>query len=415
MPYHAALDRQSDGTVKANAAAGWAQVGGPGTDEAAMRLVPGALVALMMTTAGCAGGGEAAGPAESAAAVIRLGTLVPLTGRSSASGEAMVNAARMAVDDANARGGVLGRRVELVVGDDACDAGTAVTAARTLVARDITVSVGGYCSSATVPTLKIFRSAGVPMVVAASNSTDLLTPKYDNVFLISGTVAAEAQFAADWMTRAGARRLAVVHDGTSFPVTLAEAAVAAAGRSGALTVTGQWEISQGAASYARTATAVMGSGADVVYFTGYYGEARQLVVDLRSRGYRGRVVVGDGATDGPLLEGLTGAQTRELYATALLVPELMPELAAWSQRHRAAFGSAPGPSSVEAYDAVTVALDGIRRAGTTDREAVRKAIAGTDLAALSGPASFNADGTRTTPRFLLLRAAGTQFRLADRG
>ena len=233
--------------------------------------------------------------------------------------------------------------------------------------------------------------------------------------MISGTVAAEAVFAVVRMISSGARRLALVHDGTSFPVTLAEATVAAAGRPGGPAVTGQWEVSQGAESYARTAGAVVGSGADVVYFTGYYGEARQLVVDLRSRGYRGSVVVGDGATDGPLLEGLTGAQTRELYATALLVPELMPELAAWSQRHRAAFGSAPGPSSVEAYDAVTVALDGIRRAGTTDREAVRKAIAGTDLAALSGPASFNADGTRVTPRFLLLQATGTQFRLAPPG
>jgi len=377
-----------------------------------MRLLPGALVALMMaTTAGCAGGGEPGGPSASPAAAIRLGTLVPLTGRSSASGEDMVSAARMAVDEANAAGGVLGRRVELVVGDDACDAGTAVTAARNLVAQDITVSVGGYCSSATVPTLRIFRAAGVPMVVAASNSTDLLTPKYDNVFLLSGTVAAEAEFAAAWMTGSGARRLAVVHDGTSFPVTLAEASVAA-GRSGGLTVTGEWEISQGAESYSRTAHAVIASGADVVYFTGYYGEARQLVIDLRSQGYRGRIVVGDGATDGPLLDGLTGAQTTGLYATALLVPGLMPELAAWSERYRAAAGSAPGTSTVEAYDAVTVALDAIRRAGSTDREAVRKALAGTGLTALSGPVSFQADGTRTTPRFLLLQATGTQFRLA---
>ncbi|MEV4702740.1 branched-chain amino acid ABC transporter substrate-binding protein [Actinoplanes sp. NPDC049316] len=377
-----------------------------------MRLVCGAVVALVLaTTGGCADGRDPAGAAGSAAGTIRLGTLVPLTGRSSSSGEAMVSAARMAVDEANARGGVLGRRIELVVGDDACDAGTAVTAAHAMVAQDVTVSVGGYCSSATVPTLKIFRAAGVPMVLAQSNSTDLLTPKYDSVFLVCGTVAAEADFAAGWMTRTGARRLAVVHDGTSFPVTLAEATVAAARASGTIGVAGEWEISQGAPGYGRTAKAIIDGGADVVYYTGYYAEARQLVVDLRARGYRGKVVVGDGATDGPLLEGLSRAQTADLYGTAMLVPELMPELATWSQRYRTAVGSPPGPSTVESYDAVTVALDAIRRAGTTDRAAVRKAIAETDMTALSGPMSFNPDGTRTTPRFLLLHATGTGFRV----
>ncbi|MGA5302604.1 branched-chain amino acid ABC transporter substrate-binding protein [Nucisporomicrobium flavum] len=377
-----------------------------------MRLLCGAALALLLASvAGCAGGQDTADAAAPAAGVIRLGTLVPLTGRSSPSGDAMVSAARMAVDEANARGGVLGRRVELVVGDDACDAGTAVAAAHAMVAQDVTVSVGGYCSSATVPTLKIFRAAGVPMVLAQSNSTDLLTPKYDSVFLVCGTVTAEADFAADWMTRLGARRLAVVHDGTSFTVTLAESAVAAARRSGTLGVAGEWQIRQGAPGYARTAQSLVASGADVVYYTGYYAEARQLVVDLRDRGYRGIVVVGDGATDGPLLDGLSGPQIADLYGTALLVPELMPELASWSQRYRAAVGSAPGPSTVEAYDAVTIALDAIRRAGTVDREAVRKAIAATDLTALSGPVSFNPDGTRTTPRFLLLHATGTGFRL----
>ena len=96
-------------------------------------------------------------------------------------------------------------------------------------------------------------------------------------------------------------------------------------------------------------------------------------------------------------------------------PEFLPELADWSQRYRTAYGSAPGPSTVEVYDAVTVALDAIKRAGSTDREAVRKAIATTDLEALSGPLSFNPDGTRNTPKFLLLRAENGKFALEPAG
>jgi branched-chain amino acid transport system substrate-binding protein len=325
----------------------------------------------------------------------------------------MVNAARLAVDETNAAGGVLGRKVELVVGDDACDPGTAVAAATTLVGDDVTVSVGGYCSSATVPTTKIFRTAGVPMIIPLSNSTDLISPGYDNVFLLSGTVQAEGIFAVDQIAELGGRRLAVVHDGTSFPLTLAEATAAAAKAAGSsVTVAAELPLAQGAATYVRVADQVLASGADSVYFTGYYGEANQLVKDLRGRGFAGLIVVGDGATDGPLREGLTPAQLTKLYGTTLLVPEFMPEAADWSERYRAAYGQAPPPATIEAYDAVVLAVDAIRRAGKADKAAIRTAIANSKgVKLVSGPVSFAGDGTRNDPRFLLLRAKTNGFEL----
>ena len=372
-------------------------------------------VVVLALLAGCGDAGEATEAAPPEEGVVRLGTLVPLTGRSSHSGESMLNAARMAVDEANSAGGVLGKRVELIAEDDACDPGTAVTAAQTLVKKDIAVSVGGYCSSAVVPTLKIFRAAGVPMIVAQANSTDLIIPRYDSVFLLCGTVAAEAEFAVGWMKRLGGTRLAVVHDGTSFPMTLAESTVASAGRAGGLAVTETLKLSQGAPSYARIAASVLAGKADIVYFTGYYAEANQLIGDLRDAGFAGKIVVGDGAADGPLLRDLKPAQTKGVYGTALIFPQFVPELAEWSARYRSAVGSAPGPSTVEAYDAVRVALDAIRRAGSLDRARIRAALAGTDTTAMSGPVSFNPDGTRTKPTFLLLRAQGGQFTLEPTG
>ncbi|WP_175543762.1 branched-chain amino acid ABC transporter substrate-binding protein [Micromonospora pattaloongensis] len=365
-------------------------------------------VLVCAALAACVGGGDP----RPVAPVIRLGTLVPLTGVNAPSGQAMVNAQHLAVNEANDAGGVLGRRVELVVQDDACDPGTAVIAAGNLIAQDITVSVGGYCSSATVPTLQIFRAAGVPMVIPLSNSAELLAPGYDSIFLICGTTQAEGRFAVAAMSRLGARRLAVVHDGTSFPVSLAESTVTAARAAAAtgIRVVGQFELSQAAARYTRIAQRVQASGADTVYFTGYYAEANRLVMDLRTAGFTGKIVVGDGAVDGPLLHGLTEAQRRNLYGTTFIVPQFMPALADWSARFTRAVGHAPGPSAPEAYDAVTLALDAIRRAGSLDREAVRRAIAASaDVPLLSGSPRFNPDGTRSNPTFLLLTARGDGF------
>jgi branched-chain amino acid transport system substrate-binding protein len=376
------------------------------------------LTALLLLAGLSACGGEDDTPqsgASSAAAAttIRLGSLAPISGRNSYSGEAMVNAAKLAVAEVNAAGGVLGRQVELVAEDDACDPGTAVTAAQTVVKKDVAAFVGGYCSSAVVPTLKIFHDAGIPMIIALANSTDLLKPGYDSLFMICGTVIAEAEFAVDWMKKLGGTRLSVVHDGTSFPVTLADSTAEQARKTGKLKVAGELKLSQGAGDYRRTALSIIGSKADIVYYTGYYGEANQLIKDLRAEGFTGKVVVGDGATDGPLLENLTEAESREVYGTALLVPEFMPELKAWSQRYKAAYGTDPGPSTAESYDAVMVAVEAIKRAGSTDHEAIRTALGDTDYTGLSGPMTFNDDGTRVVPKFLLLKADGKKLTLVS--
>jgi branched-chain amino acid transport system substrate-binding protein len=88
----------------------------------------------------------------------------------------------------------------------------------------------------------------------------------------------------------------------------------------------------------------------------------------------------------------------------------MPGLAEWSKRFRAATGRAPASSAPEAYDAVRLAIDAIRRAGTIEHEAVRRALASTtDLRLLSGMAQFNPDGTRVSPNFLFLAVRDGRF------
>jgi branched-chain amino acid transport system substrate-binding protein len=368
------------------------------------------LATAVLATGALAGCGKKDDQGPASPGVIRLGALVPLSGGNSPSGQAMVDAQQLAVREANDAGGVLGRRVELVVEDDACDPGTAVAAATKVIARDITVSVGGYCSSATVPTMKIFRDARIPMVIPLSNSAELLQPKYDSVFLVCGTAAAEASFAVTSMVRLGGHRLAVVHDGTSFPLSLADSTVNDAGATAGISVAGQFALSQGAPSYLRIAEQIIGSGADIVYYTGYYAEANQLILDLRVAGFTGKIMVGDGAVDGPLLQNLTPQQSNDVYGTTMMVPEFMPALADWSARFTKAVGHAPGPSTPESYDAVKLALDAIRRAGSLDRSAVRQAIAATtQLPLLSGDPRFNPDGTRVSPTFLLLAVRDNRF------
>jgi branched-chain amino acid transport system substrate-binding protein len=348
--------------------------------------------------------------------VLRLGALVPLSGSSAAIGTSMAAAFKMAVNEANDAGGVLGHQVELVIQDDACDPGTAVEETNKLVAKDIIASVGGLCSAATVPTLKVFRAAGVPMIIPASNSTDLLAPRYDSVFLLAGTTAIEAKRAVAWMRPLGSRRLALVGDGTSFSGTVAAAAAASVRKRGSgVTLAAELKLSQGATSYPRIVQAVQRARADMVFFTGYHAEAATLIHDLRAAGYTGKVMLSDGGVDPMLFKALTPAQAEGVYGLALPLAQFEPRAAAWSTRFKAFTGAAPGPFTMQAYDAVRLALDAVRRAGTLDRAAVRKAIANTapgDLTLLSGPSKFNPDGTQPNSTFLLLQVRNGAFALA---
>jgi branched-chain amino acid transport system substrate-binding protein len=349
--------------------------------------------------------------------VLRLGALVPLSGDSAPTGLQMIPGFQLAVNEANEAGGVLGHRVELVSGDDGCDPQTAVTAANAIVVKDITVSVGGYCSSATVPTLKVFRKADVPMIIPGANSTDLLAPRYDNVFLLAGTTAIEAQRAVEWMGPLRTRRLALIHDGTSFSQTIVQAAAKSITQPGSrITLAAELRLSQGAEKYPRIVEAVLASRADMVFYTSYYAEGGKLIRDLRSAGYAGKIMLSDGGVDPSLFRQVSAAQAEGVYGIALPMAQFTPGVAAWSGRYEALAGRPPGPFSMQAYDAARLALDAVRRAGTLDHAAVRVAIATTapgDIDLLSGPSKFTSDGTQVDPTFIRLRVHNGTFTLAD--
>jgi branched-chain amino acid transport system substrate-binding protein len=370
-------------------------------------------VALALFSAGCGGSpartaGADAPSDATPSAVVRFGTFLPLSGTFSAHGPPDRKAMEIAVEEVNEAGGLLGRRLVLDVIDGACDPQTAVAAVAQLIRNKVDVTMGAVCSTSLIPAIPLLRAAAVPHVEPSANSTDLLAGNYDGLFLLIGTVDDEAAASVPWLPALGAKRTAVVHDGTSFALTLARSVhreLISAKRPGPEPL----QLNQGALTYAPLVKKILASKADSVFFTGFYAEAGVLVKNLRSAGFTGPVIVGDGSADLSIRNFAGAADMKNLYFVSPPLPTTTPSAAAWHKDYVARAGREPGAFSMQAYTAVKVAAAAVLHAGSTDHAAVRAALAMTDFVAPYGRVTFDARGVENGTGFQLLRIVGSQF------
>ncbi|WP_240120416.1 MULTISPECIES: branched-chain amino acid ABC transporter substrate-binding protein [unclassified Streptomyces] len=375
--------------------------------------VAAAFAAAALVLTGCqgalgSGGKDSDGP-------ITLGMAIPISGSSAAAGPYMKNGAQLAIDEINADGGVLGRKLKLNVQDSACDPKTAVTAANKLVAAGVTVSVGGYCSSATLPTLSVFDKADIPMVVPAANSGDLVAQKLPNVFLINGTGAQQAQAAVEWMSRQKATRVALLDDNTSYStdITKRTRADIEEGGSGMKMVLKE-SVNAGESDYGSNVDAIVKAKPDFVYWTGYYQEGGLLIRQLRQAGYKGDIMVADGNVDAKLISIAGKGNAQGVYATMTETPDTIEGASNWISDYKEKFGSEPGPYALQSYDAVRVAAKAIEDADGTDGKKIMDALTQIDgFKLFSGPLKFTSNHTLSQGGFRILRVSDTTFTLVD--
>jgi branched-chain amino acid transport system substrate-binding protein len=163
--------------------------------------------------------------AKPAGAEIRIATAGPMTGDYAWFGEQYQRGAGLAVADLNAKGGVLGQRVELIVGDDFCDPDQAVTLARKLVSDGVAFVAGHWCSHASIPASKVYEAAKILMIAPGAINSKLTDEGGPNVFRVCGRDDRQGTKVADYLGDHWAgKKIAILNDGTVFGAGLADAA-----------------------------------------------------------------------------------------------------------------------------------------------------------------------------------------------
>jgi branched-chain amino acid transport system substrate-binding protein len=154
--------------------------------------------------------------ATTARADIRIGVASDLTGALAWFGEQYQRAAEMAVEDLNAKGGVLGQSVELIIGDDFCDPDQAVALARKLASDGVVFVAGHLCSHSSIAAAKVYETAKILMISPSSASAKLTDEGGPNVFRVCGRDDRQGFKVADYLADHWAdKEIAILDDGTT--------------------------------------------------------------------------------------------------------------------------------------------------------------------------------------------------------
>ena len=317
---------------------------------------------------------------------IRIGEYASLTGKEAAYGETSHKGIVLAVEELNAKGGVLGRPFELHTEDNQSKQGESATAVKKLISRDHVVALlGEVASIRSLEAAPVIQNAHLPMVSSASvNSkvTEVGNYIFRVCFVDSFEGAVLAKFVREHLHLRRVAILTSVSNAYSVGMTrvFKERFLAASGE-----VAVEQKYSEGDKDFRAQLTAVKASGAEAIFASGYYTEAALICVQARQLGLNLPIFGGDGWDAPPLLE-IGGTAMEGTYLCAHYSQDNpSPEVQNFNSRYQARWGAAPDAWAALGYDSTFVLADAIRRAGSADPAKIRDALAATrDFPAVTG-------------------------------
>ena len=334
--------------------------------------------------------------ASVAADVIKIGVQAPITGEYANEGQSINNGVKLIVDQYNAKGGVLGKKIEVVTCDDQGTAQQAAICAKKLVNEGVKAVIGSYTSGATEAAQTTYFRAGV-LQTSDGTSDSLTKHKYWTFFRNSFPNSAEADFIAEYFVDAKKyKKIVVLSDYSSYSTDLAAATMKALKAKNA-NVIYEGKIKAGTQNFTATLTKIKSMEPDVIFFGGYYTDGGLLRAQQEQLGIKADFVGGD-SNDNPDFMKLAGASAKGAYLINVPTPDILPYDIAkqFLVDYKAKFNAMP--SSVWALmnvDGLRAILHTMEQLKTEDTKAISDAMHKMkDFPGITGPVTFREDGER---------------------
>jgi len=337
-------------------------------------------------------------------AVIKIGEFASLTGKEATFGVSSHEGTLMAIEEINAAGGVLGKQLELLTEDTQSKAGEPATVVNKLIARDGVVAIlGEVASSRSLEAAPICQQNQIPMI-SPSSTNPKVTETGDYIFRVCFIDPFQGTVMANFATKTlKAKRVAVFTDVKSdYSKGLAKFFKEGFTKAGGEIVV-ELDFNGGDKDFKAQLTAIKAANPDGVFIPGYYTDAALIAIQAKQLGLNVPLFGGDGWESEKLVEIGKDAVEGHYFSTHYH-PDVSSEkskkfVANYRQRWN---GKNPDALAACGYDSALVLADAIRRAGSTDGQKIRDAIAATkDFDAVTGRITINAQRDATKSAVIL--------------
>jgi len=306
-------------------------------------------------------------------AEIVIGSYMPVTSPFATYGDSSVKGMRMAVEEINGKGGVLGKKIRLVVEDDE---GKPDCVEKLTEQKDIPVIIGEVASKCSLAASDICQRKGIPMVSTASTSPKV-TEKGDYIFRVCFTDDFQGLACARLAHDLGFDRAAVFVDQTNdYSIGLADRFSQAFQEFGGRVVDRE-NFSEGDKDFNAQLSKMKTFDPDVIFVPSYYQEAGLIATQARQQGMRQTLIGGDG-WDSPRLIEIAGNAVEDcLFLTHSCNTAEEPVMQEFVKAYQAKYAVEPDALAALGYDALCIVVDAIRRAGVAEPKPIRDALAQT--------------------------------------
>ncbi len=340
---------------------------------------------------------------------IKIGIGVAQTGDLAVYGLSPIRAAELVVKEWNAKGGIDGKQIELFVEDDVCDPKVSPDVATKLIGDGVVAVMGHTCSGATEAALGIYGESNIPVISPSATNPPLTkSGSYPNFFRTIAPDDDQAFVQVTFVKRLGLGKVAILHDKQSYGKGLAEYVQSyIEGESGIEVVLFEG-IQVDALDYSAILNKVNNSGADAVLFGGYHPEATKLVTQINEKGIDIVFIASESIKANVFLE-IAGENAEGVYASAPNDASNEPIAIAAREVHVADYGEEPGAFFDNGSAAITVLLEAIEAAGSTEYDAIATALRSRSFNTALGTISFNEQGDAVGVGFSMYQVKDGQF------
>lgn len=345
-------------------------------------------VMFTMIFAGCSGAGSN---------TIKVGAMYEVTGGQATFGNSAVNGAKLAIKELNAKGGLLGKKIELVVGDNKSEPSEAANITTKLITQDKVVAVmGSTTSSTTIAASNVAMSNKIPLISAAATNPKVTVDDSgkvkDYVFRacfidpFQGTVA--ANFALNTLKAKTA--VIYVDNSSDYSKGLSKFFRESFTKGGGQIVAEEAYL-QKDQDFKVILTKIQGLKPDIIYVPGYYEEVGKIVKQARELGITAAILGGDG-WDSPKLVEIAGpeALNNTFITNHYSSEDKSPAVAEFVAKYKAEYGQVPDAMAALGYDTMMLLAEAITKANSVEPGKIKDALAAIkDFKAVTGNITIN--------------------------